>query len=309
MSQWVEEPFVLSYRLGEMTLFTRGFRALRLVAHYLDLPPDPGFPPPPVDRLGAVDVLLTRSHPIAERLPVVSPVGGAVRYVLNQYARHYTPLTGGFDRYLAGLSGKTRNTLRRKVKRIMESGTGSEMRSYRTTGEIEEFLRLARGVSALTYQERLLDAGLPATAEFAARLKTLAERDAVRAYLLFHEGKPIAYLCCPEEDGILLYLYVGYDPGYAELSPGTVLQYLAFQALFGEQRFRAFDFTEGEGPHKKLFGTDERLCADIVYFAPTWSNRFWFGLHRSIDRASEYAGRVLERVGLKAIVRRLIRRL
>lgn len=308
--EWVDGPFVLRFRLGEIPLFTRTFRALRLASHFLDLPPNPGSRPLPLERLGAgIDVLLTRSHPISERLPAISRVPGALRYVLNQYSRYYTPLNGGFEAYLAQFSGKTRNTWRRKVKRVLDGGPGSGMRQYRTCAELDEFLGFARSISALTYQERLLDAGLPATAEFASRLKVLAGQDAVRAYVLLYTGKPIAYLCATEEDGVLLYRYVGYDPRYAELSPGTVLQYLAFEALFAEGRFRTFDFTEGEGPQKKLFGTSQVLCADIVYFAPTWSNRFWFGLHRSFNGVSKYAGSALNRIGLKAAVKRLIRRL
>ncbi len=78
----------------------------------------------------------------------------------------------------------------------------------------------------------------------------MASTDSVRAYVLFLHGKAVAYLCCPVVNGVLLYSYLGYDPKHADLSPGTVLQYLVFESLFEEKRFRAFDFTEGQGEHK-----------------------------------------------------------
>ena len=56
---------------------------------------------------------------------------------------------------------KSRSTLHKKVKKFLDSGEGSGMRTFTKPHEIAEFHRLARGVSARTYQERLLDAGIP----------------------------------------------------------------------------------------------------------------------------------------------------
>jgi CelD/BcsL family acetyltransferase involved in cellulose biosynthesis len=306
---WEEKPFVLNFRLGEVTLFSKRFRALVLRNHFFDLPPDPGEPPPPLERLGkGVDVIVTRSHPVREHLPAVKSAENSLRYAFAHYMRCHAALQGTFEDYLGKFGGKTRSTLKRKVKRFLDSGEGSLMREYRRPGEMAEFHRLARGISALTYQEKLFDAGLPGGSEFLAELVERAKRDAVRAYLLFLRGEPVAYLCCPVDNGVLLYDYLGYDPRQAELSPGTILQYLAFESLFNEQSFRAFDFTEGQGPHKRFFATCETLCADICYFPRTASARFWVTLHLAVDRVSTAFGRTLEKAGLKATIKRFIRR-
>jgi CelD/BcsL family acetyltransferase involved in cellulose biosynthesis len=271
---------------------------------------DPNDPSPPVERLRhGIDVIITRSHPVSEPLPALTTQGGMLRYVMAQYARNYTELTGDFDSYLAKFSAKTRNTLRRKVKRFLELGEGCGMREYKRPDEMEEFQRLAREVSALTYQEKLLDAGLPAGPEFLGELIDLAKSDSVRAYVLNLRGRAIAYLCCPIVNGVLLYSYLGYDPKYGELSPGTVLQYLVFENLFKQKTFRAFDFTEGQGEHKKFFGTHETSCADICYFPDSASARFWVGLHKGVGTLSTLAGNALEWLGLKSVVKRIVRRL
>lgn len=183
------------------------------------------------------------------------------------------------------------------------------MRAYKHPDEMEEFHRQARDVSALTYQERLLDAGIPGEPGFLAQLVALAKADSVRAYVLFLRGKAIAYLCCPAVDGVLLYSYLGYDPQHAEVSPGSVLQYLVLESLFREKRFRAFDFTEGQGEHKRFFGTHETPCADICYFRLSFSVRFWVGLHRLFDRTSVAIAALLDKVGLKTRLKRFLRRL
>jgi CelD/BcsL family acetyltransferase involved in cellulose biosynthesis len=307
--RWDPVPFALSFRLGEITLFRREFRSLTLHEHFFDLPTDPNVPRPPFERLGRdADVIVTRSHPVEEPPPVLTRVDGTLRYVLSRYTRFHTSLEGDFAGYLAKFSAKTRSTLRRKVKRFLELGEGCGMRAFKRPEEMEEFHRLAREVSRVTYQEKLLDAGLPEEPEFVRELVDLAARDSVRAYLLLLRGAPIAYLCCPAVNGVLLYAHLGYEPRYAEYSPGTVLQYLAFEALFEERTFRAFDFTEGQGDHKKFFGTHETLCADICYFPATVSAQFWVGAHRALDRFSAGVGRALDRAGLKAAIKRFIRR-
>jgi len=230
--RWEETTYRLAYRLGELTLFSRTFSALSLRDHFLTLAPDPEVPPPPLMRLDdGIQAIVTRSHPVSGPLPTLSRTKGAIRYVPSQYLRRYAELAGTFQDYLAKFSAKTRNTLRRKVKAFRSHGAGSEMREYKRPDEMPEFYRLARTVSSRTYQERLLDAGLPADEEFQAALIADARQDAVRGYLLFLRNEPIAYLYCPVEDGVLVYSHLGYDPQHAGLSPGTVLQFLAQEAL------------------------------------------------------------------------------
>lgn len=305
---WESVAFALSYRLGEIAMFRKRFSGLALREHFFNLGIDPSVPPPPFERFqSGVDVIITRSHPVRADLPVLSAKDGVLRYVMARYTRFHTDLAGSFDEYLAKFSSKSRNTLRRKVRRLVEHADGAAMSEYRRVDEMQGFLEMAGKVSALTYQERLLDAGIPTDAGYLATLKDMAAKDAVRGYLLHLGGAPIAYLCCPADDGVLMYGYLGYDPRYAEFSPGTVLQYLAFESIFREKRFRAFDFTEGQGEHKRFFGTHETLCADICYFPDRPASRFWVALHRAFDRGSVVGAALLEKAGLKSRLKRFLR--
>jgi CelD/BcsL family acetyltransferase involved in cellulose biosynthesis len=309
-SRWLQNPCTLSFRFAEVTLRRWKLRGLVLDSYYADLPADPMQPAPPFDRLGVdADVIVTRSHPVAEPLAPVQRQNGVLRYVTNEFRRFRADLSGTFDGYLGRFSSKSRSTLKRKVRKFVEQTPAGHMRAYKTSQEMKEFFALARPLSALTYQERLLDSGLPAGDEFLAKLFALADADEVRAYLLFSGETPVAYLCCPASNGVLSYDYVGFDPKFSDASPGTVLQYLAFESLFAEGRFRTFDFTEGEGGHKELFATHATQCADVWYFRDTFANRFGVGMHRGLDRLSARAGHALESIGIKKLVKRLIRRL
>ena len=130
----------------------------------------------------------------------------------------------------------------------------------------------------------------------------------LRAYLLFLNEKPISYLYSPLDGATAVYRYLGYDPEYAELSPGFVLQWLALECLFKDHQVGYFDFTQGEGEQKRFFATDSRQCADI-YFLERSAKRWALVLaHRATDLLSTALGNGLDRLGLKARLKRLLRR-
>jgi len=172
---------------------------------------------------------------------------------------------------------------------------------------MREFFQLARTVSKLTYQERLLNAGIPDSDVFLQQAEALAAENRVRAYVLFDDAKPVSYLYCPVNDGVLIYAYLGYDPEYRNMSVGTILQWLALEQLFAEACFKAFDFTEGEGDHKRLFATHERQCANVVFVKKTLRNMAIVHGHLYMETLSKRLGGLSEKFGLKTKIKRILR--
>ena len=306
---WGAGSIRLKFLLGEMPLFTVAFPALILDAHFSTLAADPLEPRPPFERLApGLELLLARSHPVAAELPRLALAPRSLRYVPAQYRRHYIELDGTFADYLGKFSAKSRSTLGRKVRKFAEFCGGEiRWREHRSREELAAFYQLARSVSQTTYQERLLNAGLPRDERFREEMLALAGRDAARGYLLFHRERPVAYLYCPARGEVLLYRHLGYDPEFARWSPGTVLQYIVLERLFAEGRFRLFDFTEGEGPHKEFFATGSTRCADVYYFRRTFRNLFLLGLHAGLDALSRAGVGALDALGLKARLKKLLR--
>ncbi|HVF94696.1 MAG TPA: GNAT family N-acetyltransferase, partial [Sphingomonas sp.] len=168
------------------------------------------------------------------------------------------------------------------------------------------FHPLARAVSRRTFQERLLAAGLPTDPTAAGTLHRLAAADRLRAWLLFVAGRPVAYLCCTAAGSTLRYDYLGHDPAYAALSPGTVLQHAAMRDLF-DDRFAWLDFTEGEGQHKRLFATAGVACVDLLLLRPTWRNRLAVAALTRFDAAVARGKRRLRSPALGRLAKRLRR--
>lgn len=231
-------PVALPLRIGARTLATIRRRLIRVALSLGDVLE--GQVPTLPDAAG--DGWLVTSLPAARVAQVETD--GRIVMVRQRYTRFYTDLTIGHDAWLAGLSSSARATLRRKTRKA--AAAGLTIRAYRTPEAFAAFHPLARMVSAKTYQETLLEAGLPEDAAAVADLMALAAADDVRAWLLLHEDTPVAYLCCTAQGSALRYDHVGHDPAWGPSSPGTVLHAAAMRDLF-DDRFARFDSPRARG--------------------------------------------------------------
>lgn len=277
-------------------LATWSFALEDVLASALPRPPAPG-----------PDGLRILSAPTARLEAIIAHCPGFVAGGRQDYRRHYIDMTGSFDEYLARFSGKTRSTLRRKARKLAEECSGTTITEHRSPAEIEAFLAAALPLSARTYQARLLDAGLPDTPEARAAMLEAAEADRMRAFLLHAGGQPIAYLSLPVAGSTLVYAHLGFDPAFARLSPGTVLQMEALERLFAEGRYRWFDFTEGEGAHKAMFGTHSAACSSLVLLRPTLANRALLASRGAFDAGVAQAKTLATRSGALAQIRARLR--
>lgn len=299
-------PTPLNFRIGARTLMAVQRDMVR-VPLSLDEAREgrlPVLPPLPRDAHGYVVTSLPEDRLEA----MVYASGKMIGFVRQKYTRYYADLTGGFDAYMAGLSGNARQGAKRKAKKIAQvSGGELDIRSYRTPAELEAFHDIARRIALRTYQERLLGEGLPATPEFVQGMLSAAAADRVRAWLLFIAGEPAAYLYCPAHGDNLVYEYVGHDPAFNELSPGAVLQVEAFRDLFDEGKFARFDFTEGDGQHKRQYATAGVPCVDVLLLRPSLTNRVSTAALGGFNKTVAGGKALVDAVGLEKLSKKLRR--
>ena len=301
--------YALKYQLSDWTVFSVSLPLQMSSVKVAERATPVEQPGPPDEPLAAgSEGFLVRALPIAEVLSPIAVAGDYLRYVQLQYRHCIIDFRSSFEEYQKKFSSKTRSTINRKVRKYAgHSGGTLSWKTYRTVEELREFLPLAREVAKKTYQEKLLDAGIPESERFVREMESLAAEDHVRAYILFDRERPVSYLYCPVEDGTLIYAYVGYDPNHKKLSVGTVLQWLALEQMFGEHCFRYFDFTEGESDHKRLFATHETPCANVLFLKSTLRNRILAYSHWWTGRFSTWLGDTLDKFGIKAKVKRFLR--
>lgn len=243
----------------------------------------------------------------AERIAAIRAAGLIAR-VRQRYRRYWVDLGAGEAAWAAGMSASARAGLKRKARKLAAMPSHAITR-HRSPDEIAAFHAPARAVSARTYQERLLGSGLPADP---AGLIALAAADRVRAWLLWLEGAPVAYLACTADPAgvggeTLRYDHVGHDPAQAGLSPGSVLQAEALRDLFAEGRFARFDFTEGEGQHKRGLASGGVECVDLLLLRPTLANRATLAALAAFDAGVALAKRAAAHPVLAKVAKRVRR--
>lgn len=306
---WETRNIKLPFWLGEIRLFQKSFLLQASNVDFIYFEKDnPEYTMPP-EFLGNTDGVMLYSVPIEENHKTLWNDKHHINYISQSYWRYYTDLSLDYDEYFNQFSSKTRSTLRRKMRKFeKECGGSIDCRLYQTSDEIEEFYPLARSVSKETYQEKLLDAGLPVDDGFIGDMRRHAKNGTARAFILFKDGKPVAYLYLPIFDGTVVYAYVGYLPEVGRLSAGTVLFLKALERLFDDSAAKVFDFTEGQSDQKELFSTHKVYCANIYKLNRNFSNSFWLRLHRLLDQISKVLNAFVETIGIKTFLKKLLRR-
>ncbi len=298
-------PMRFPYRVGARTLVAATRPVIRLRFSVADLA---NWGEAQRARLKLDAQLFIPSLPETELPLLAAAHPGRMLWVRQRFPHYWADLSGGFDALMAGMSGKTRSTLKRKERKWAEAHGGViDARCYASRQEMEIFLPLARAVSERTYQHRLLGAGLPATAAFRSRALDLADQGHAFGFLLFRHDLPVAYLWCPVEEDAAIYAYVGHLDEHGELSPGTVLQLFALRELCARRAARFYDLTPGRGQHKQIFSTGGADCAEVVVLERSLSNRWLIASQQGFHGAMEQLRAWLDRAGLAGRLRRLIR--
>lgn len=309
-SPWHTSNHLLRYQISDKTIAAK---RLRLLARDIDVVSEAEAnqtpwlsknEPLPSD----LDGYMALGFPVDQKQKTIAFQNQYIVYVASSYQRFYIRFDSSFDQYLSQFSSKTRSTLKRKIKKFSQHAGGTiDFRIYRTPTELKEFFQLARTVSSKTYQESLLDAGLPESQEFYQQMLGMGQTDDIRAYLLFYQDNPIAYLYLTASNDALLYKYLGYDPKYAQWSVGTVLHWLAIEKLFEESKFKYLDFTQGDGQQKKTFSNGSKPCVNLFVLRKTLGNLLLVSLHISINQLSSTLGKLLDKFGLKSKMKKILR--
>jgi CelD/BcsL family acetyltransferase involved in cellulose biosynthesis len=261
---------------------------------------------PPLDP--AADGYLVTSLAASGSKQLRRAASGTITFERQRYTRRYADLSIGYDAYLDRLSGNTRSAIKRKAKKLASASGGTlDIRRFSQPDELAEFHRLARSIAVTTYQEKLMGSGLPDTPDFLQTMYRMAAAGEVRAWLLGIAGQPVAYLYCPVHADTVIYEYVGHDPAFNDLSPGAVLQAEALRDLFAEPHLKRFDFTEGDGQHKRQFATGGVECVDLLVLRATIANRTALTALAGFDGGIALAKAVVRRLNLQAIAKKVRR--
>jgi CelD/BcsL family acetyltransferase involved in cellulose biosynthesis len=166
-------------------------------------------------------------------------------------------LPSSWDDYLASLPKKDRHELRRKLRRLFDSGARVELAVYDTQADVnaamDEFLRL----HTISRQDKaeFMSGRMPLF--FRRMASALSREGLVRLFMLWVDGKPSASVLCFDA-GSALYMYnSGYDPEYSSLSVGLLSKALCIQWAI-EHGKEQLDFLRGNEAYKYDLGARDQ---------------------------------------------------
>jgi CelD/BcsL family acetyltransferase involved in cellulose biosynthesis len=281
---WKVRSEVLHFQFGPLNLGTVAFRALSLLSNPFIV--DPSLRAPLEEAMAKHCQAVVRfAMPIGKDFRVFQVEHRVIRYVARYGLRYTVELNGPFESYLKKFSNKSRNTLKRRIKKSVLHDKAPELRQYRSIAEMMAFREIAMAISHRSYKKDI-GWGFEESENFARQLQVDASMNLVRGYVLMLDGEPAAYVFCRIEEDVVIYKHLAYDTRFGARSPGTVLLYLMLEQLFQEQEFRLLDFDGMEYyPYKEFFSTRPVRCARVIWFRPTPRNIVLFGGHYVIMSA------------------------
>jgi CelD/BcsL family acetyltransferase involved in cellulose biosynthesis len=168
-------------------------------------------------------------------------------------------LPADWEGYFAALNKKDRHELRRKIRRVFESGGRVQLDVFSEQHEVEAGIETFLDLHTRSRQDKtdFMTDGMGTF--FRSMASALAAEGLVRLFLLRINSRPAASVLCFDA-GNCLYLYnSGYDPEFSSISVGLVSKALCVQWAI-ENGKQCLDFLRGNESYKYDLGAhDQRI--------------------------------------------------
>lgn len=320
---FIAQPWCWRFRLGEMTLSSTQMNRLYLHGAPLleaNTPQNSGYFSNLLiqmqPKLGKLEMLFfegVRTDDVFFKAIEQNSIK-KLYYILHYgkpYARQFIRLPSNFDDYMQSLSKRTREGLRRNLRKLKkQTNDDFELKRITTPEEIIDFIPKAVEISKKTYQWNLLGLGLRDSIKLKQTLITLAKYNWTRCYILECQKAPVAFMIGYQYRGTYYYIDVGFDPDWSKWSVGSLLHMEVIRDLFEDRdTISMFDFSPGTGEHKERFSNEEHEEINIILLPKTFTNWKLLSTYKFTESVSSIANRLLEKMGIKAKIKKLIRSL
>ena len=226
------------------------------------------------------------------------------------YKRRLCDIGSGFDAFLGSLSAKSRQSMRRSLRRFEENFDGRfAFRVYMSPAEVTEFLDAVEPVSKRTYQGRMLGLAVTREGHIGNRAIEGARHGYTRCYLLTVDGKPIAWRIGFQSGGVFCSHHIGYDPDLEDWHPGVLMHLYSIKHMTEVLRdVSVLDLLYGDNDFKRRASNLSRDEQNYYLIPRTFRGALTYTCLRTCNATSGLIGRLLESAGLKARLKTALRR-
>ena len=214
------------------------------------------------------------------------------------------PVPERMDQFYAARSHKHRSNLRRAIRKF-EKDYPSHHRidEYRNESEVAEFIRIAAGISAKTYQAAL-NVGIVDDERTHSLLAAAARQGWFRGHILYAGDVACAFQLGLGFKEVYYLVSIGYDPDFHAHLPGTVLFLKVLETLCDDPSIHTMDFYFGDAWYKQSYGTQQWQEASPYIFTPSFYPMFLNVLRSSLTSVNAGLEYVLKKIGLKEFIKR-----
>jgi CelD/BcsL family acetyltransferase involved in cellulose biosynthesis len=200
---------------------------------------------------------LMASSPTRDRIKACAAQNG---YRVEERPEAVAPrldLPATWEDYLSSLGKKDRHEIRRKIRRLYDSGAAVDFDVFSTQDEVVAAMDDFLALHTQSRQDKT-DFMTPEMESFFRRMASaLAAEGLVRLFILRINGKPAAAVLCFDA-GSHLYMYnSGYDPEFSGLSVGLVSKALVLRWAI-ENGMSGLDFLRGDESYKYDLGARDQ---------------------------------------------------
>jgi len=179
-------------------------------------------------------------------------------------------------------SSKTRNTLRRKDKKLAHEFDGDLfVETVSKAEQIDYFIHEASKIVSQSYQAGLGIGVREGDEAFRDYLYELAAEGVLRSYVLRGKGRPIAYVHGDLQGGVYCLWATSYLEDFKEFSPGIVLLNRVLNTL-ADEGVEVFDFGWGDAAYKEMLGNRRLETVDLRFFRRGWRSSLEYWVDRSL---------------------------
>lgn len=239
-------------------------------------------------------------YPFAQKMP-----GVLSRGYLPRIEPHWVmAVPESIDLFYQSLRPKSRNTLRRKIRKL-EREFGNQVRivTYRGENELEEAISAASQISHWTYQYAL-DVGFVDNAQTRGMMATAANRGWLRMSVLYVKSEPCAFQLVLQYRNTYFLGQTGFNPKWKQWNIGTALFLKVLENICNDPDVESFDFGFGDADYKRHYGNEHWHEACVYIYAPRFYPILINLLHTLVMVLSIMAGYTLEKLGFLAWVKR-----
>ena len=190
----------------------------------------------------------------------------------QQMTRRSLRLPNSSEELYKVLSPGHRQNYRRKGRKLLKDFSGDvQVKSYETVSELDVAFSDVETIGRNTYQ-RTLGVSLRDNPEMRGAAELFASKGWLRLFILYVQGKPIAYWKATAYAGTLWGEYVGYDPEYGPYSPGMYLSLKVLSDICDGTRdtdITNVDFGSGDAEYKLLLSNQSCVEEDIWLYGRT----------------------------------------